>query len=77
MDSKAEGDDMIQFKTLVALVAASVCASCASYDTTLTRPDGKQFHCAAKGFGIIGTTVATIDHNNCLDKAKEKGYVAN
>jgi hypothetical protein len=50
--------------------------ACATYNTILTNPYGKKYTCSAEGFGLIGSTVATVRHNNCIAHAKELGYVS-
>lgn len=60
--------------SLIILVSLS---GCASYNTTLTRADGKQYHCVASGYGIIGSIITSSRHEECVKRAKEKGYEQN
>jgi hypothetical protein len=63
----------------IAIFAALCCSTvmlsgCVSEKTALTNSEGKQIHCDAWGFGLLGVPVALASHADCMKKAKAAGY---
>lgn len=53
-------------------------SGCVAFSTPLTSPiSGRTVTCSDIGWGIGGSILAKISYDKCLERAKEKGYMAN
>lgn len=57
-----------------AIGSAVMLCGCVSEKTALTNAEGKQVHCDAWGFGVIGVPIAMASHHDCMTKAHAAGY---
>lgn len=51
-----------------------VLTACVSADTMLVNSNGQRARCSANGFGIIGSMVASSNHEDCVKKYEAAGY---
>lgn len=47
---------------------------CAMPSTTMKHADGRIYQCQNVGSGVIGTAQALIEHDQCVDNAKVRGF---
>ena len=63
-------------KAIYVFAAVAMISGCAQRSTLMKNADGKLIECASVGYGWLGAPVAIIDHNRCVEKAKENGFVS-
>lgn len=61
-------------KILLVALAFMLLSGCVSTNRTFTNQSGQQYHCNNKGYGIIGSIVASNNASECEKQANAKGY---
>lgn len=62
------------FLVAVVVISTLLLTGCVHMDDTLVNDKGHTARCRGTGGGIIGSLVATANHESCLSMLREKGY---
>lgn len=74
-DQKSRMQGLVALFLVAAIVVFTLLlTSCVSLDETLANDKGHKARCRGMGAGIIGSIVATANHDECLKDLRERGY---
>jgi uncharacterized protein YceK len=62
-------------KPLLMFAVLALLSGCTSYNTALRNSDGAITRCDQSGFGLIGGSIASSQHNDCIKNAHDAGFV--